>query len=1342
MRDAGHRPRKRSAAVHSHPARTRGRSTRAAAASCLAIPPSSDVDALRRRCAEGGAGPDNPPERRGECSGDHGLPDACPGKTIRHTIEQTILDAAAKAHGNRTQVQAEHRDAAERCATVCSKRPAGVSLQEAWDKLPEGIRDGALYRTQLARAIRHALQGEAVIDDALQHRWNEHPVVVDTDRSALAVQDVCAEQALKSLEPWLCEERFRERLASPAAALLMVHERLPYLSLESPTKEARQIIIDPVLLRTASLLHSRLNDTSAALASGAGAGQATALFYESVLAEIELQNLNRRLLPDHRPPPGKGDIWFDGVAIRGAAGATLASLTEKLVAQHPEEANAAERIASRLRWLGENTDYAIGTPHQSLATILHRYGPRVDVPDGGISHPGCLIDRFEELIDAHARGVAETLNVSPRLAAALHLAKASGALISSTQSADALITQEVRAIMLRERTAQAGANVTASALTLSFPWHELAFYARGQYTGATHQHDLEAMALFSTLALTRDVIAAPDGRGLRDALLEYLDQRLLAYQSIPAFDRSMAAVKQLSTALSATPCDVVANRQLMYRRPAPIGPMARGGDRIVSQQSSLHEAFFAKHNCDSPGPTLLDLQAQVDPRALMQDAQAKYRARYQDSALLGAKASEMRRLARLPMSKQRVAGLEREILQQRMTHPSVQSSAAESLVQALNPLGTIDQAARQIIGVLLHGDTKERLRLVPFVGSSYELVQGLRHRKAEEVRQGAGDLLIDGFFLWASVRGPALADEMQRAAGAAYTGLRGYVAALRRPKFAWVNRTPLEVDEAGASGAEAGIAQAVSGEQLERPSEGEGVILEEEPRSAGGVAAPDPEGVDGVETPGEEPGEARSFDINYSEPGSGNPLESGSFLLEQQRRWSASEIESLAITVWDVELIMRNAHKLLALPKVAELGGKHAASLFEAAENDAAAQRAIGVFNTIKNQSPTLRNLFATALYLADDDDDKWLVSTAASPASTSFIERKITLPTDEILSQMRYVGPEGAVRSNPEEVMVHEFIHACTEATDNVGSQAARHRGAVVALTDQCLFEAGHRFAPRLAYESYTTMFGRYDVPFIDRLLGAFGRTQHENLRLDPLFVSHEAVGRDGIRVLGVKASERMTVVQARSMMSDVSILSDEFFASTRIPRHEYGARVERAVVCADYHRPAVAGAYKAFMHALNDLCQTSTVFEVLVDRVFPKRPGSIGSRWTLRFEVTPGPGSPPWSVNRARREVNFHAGHWYYMSRDGAAPVGWHRQAAGVLIDLALGNKHAVAAGEHTLNRGGAVYLETVILRELSTPQQRVSAALNVDPALLRRDAITAAKATVAEDRYLKKYFLDLVA
>lgn len=197
--------------------------------------------------------------------------------------------------------------------------------------------------------------------------------------------------------------------------------------------------------------------------------------------------------------------------------------------------------------------------------------------------------------------------------------------------------------------------------------------------------------------------------------------------------------------------------------------------------------------------------------------------------------------------------------------------------------------------------------------------------------------------------------------------------------------------------------------------------------------------------------------------------------------------------------------------------------------------KAQSFYHLIYEISPTFRRIFNHyyEIFFIKNGQQKWNILIEASALSrTDFENNIIYLGSNTDILNTHYVSSSNNfVPSYPEQVYLHEMLHALTGKVDPLKIVDIRHRGPIVYLTDKILSEAGYIFPQRIMYrrlsqiveddglESVEAQWGRYRKDA--ELLAA-----QENTYLDTLIDSQVPIKKYK-KVFGEELSQRYTVTE-----------------------------------------------------------------------------------------------------------------------------------------------------------------------------------------------------------------------
>ncbi|WP_010597425.1 hypothetical protein [Rickettsiella massiliensis] len=141
-------------------------------------------------------------------------------------------------------------------------------------------------------------------------------------------------------------------------------------------------------------------------------------------------------------------------------------------------------------------------------------------------------------------------------------------------------------------------------------------------------------------------------------------------------------------------------------------------------------------------------------------------------------------------------------------------------------------------------------------------------------------------------------------------------------------------------------------------------------------------------------------------------------------------------------------------------------------------------YENVYQKSPTFRRLFNEYFQeVSYQAVAKWtiIIRNEVVPR-TDFVTKIIYLSSNPEISKHYYVSEENdLVASHPEQVYLHELLHAITGENDPIKSHSLRHRGPIVYLGDKILSEAGYLFQQRIMYRRFLDSFAH--KAFAERL-------------------------------------------------------------------------------------------------------------------------------------------------------------------------------------------------------------------------------------------------------------------
>jgi hypothetical protein len=1057
------------------------------------------------------------------------------------------------------------------------------------------------------------------------------------------------------------------------------------------------IDIDKTMLDMARSIYSRRRNERYVPADGCSLTCLQQKFHEALRLDLEELREASFLIPASKPRRFQPAIWFNGLAICGARNENVRSIAERFSPHTEAPIRRLELLKRRFQALGESLDYRIGTPHQSLATIVTRLGPTVGVDINGLEDPICLLSRFREL--ARLCGSAKC-PLHPLHTAARHLARASGALVSHHLSKPQLITREVRTILGSLLAPDSG-----------FSWASLPRMAADNQPHAGDSLADSAVRFYRRLFENTEVIAASDVHSLNVLLTQYLQERVASYIAMPMFDARAAAAHLMMETFDMQLCDVY--RRHRYDYVAAVADTTFLGRDVVStaQWGDWLDEFFVRRNASDSAQSIISHKGiLLDTVGGLRAKHEKYSEHLRNDPIVIAKAKETLRLQGKKLTSEAIAWMARLIAARdveaahQWKDPSVEWSLDQLLVESIVPelerLLALVAPIRSIVDTVATGDPIKIVELVPFVGSSYEIAEGAWDGDLSEIGSGVVHLAEDAVLTWM-----AALPERQ--------AVRAMEAALKRKVMA-----PLESP----------ITSMMRDFDHEMRQLGDGVSVADLP-----ARALDEQGRPMTLDADAGVGEAISFEMNIEERGDVGDVDAPNEPILKRAYAEPSTSNSVVRrTVEDVRRIFENIEAMgktrrgarRFLPCVA--GSRLVAqcgleNLFKGV--DAASNAAIHIVNAMAKKSPTMRLLID---YAWDRGMELWSVCTTntRSPGA-SFPDRIIYLAPLEDLEKTSYVTLDGYAPFELVRSFIHEFVHALTGFGDNVGGDPLGNRGPVVPITEIIAYELGEKLKMRIMYRRYITP--EENAPAHLELRAALDDARrhalHENVKINALISGASKTRLESLEVLGAKLRSRVTVKWAYEIVEWINVAEFTRLAWGRSKAADVRARIrthDGVIVTGD-----IASA--PFLQAL-EVLSSDSVFRSVVNLWMTATPGKP---WNLHFGVRAYPKfSPkPWHIDPLTRTMYFHSGPFYYASRVGPVLVSPERIVVGLFNELAFSDILSERLFDVSANRG-LVWLDDQILKTSGTPDQRINAIWSTDATTLWKDTSLLTMAASDED------------
>jgi len=394
-------------------------------------------------------------------------------------------------------------------------------------------------------------------------------------------------------------------------------------------------------------------------------------------------------------------------------------------------------------------------------------------------------------------------------------------------------------------------------------------------------------------------------------------------------------------------------------------------------------------------------------------------------------------------------------------------------------------------------------------------------------------------------------------------------------------------------------------------------------------------------------------------------------------------------------------------------------------------------------RSPTFRRLFNRHVdsETVDLPQQRWKINVGDAgprkqPAYTLAESKTIYLPNDAALHRMNYVTASGTAPASHERVYLHELIHALTGLEDPAGRVASlANRGPVIYLTDKLLAEAGYAFPERIMYWVREDDAALLQYETVEHNRPTAARAAHlENAHLDAIVDSHASRSAPQTHVAGTPISARVTVDSAT-----------QFEQERRMPVSP-GSFWTRLNAEFDFDPSMPDDTSDRIAETLKRMHERSPTFRDLLARMEGGRADGAEARPRFMYVIEEFGAGSPQGAARPIREVDFARRRIYldedatqYLSERGIVDMEFKRKVVQRTVRAMLGEARAGTVFDRSANRGLDVLLTDRILREagIRYPTQiaaqlvRRSEPQAVDA--LRTQITAARRNAAAEDRYL---------
>jgi hypothetical protein len=394
---------------------------------------------------------------------------------------------------------------------------------------------------------------------------------------------------------------------------------------------------------------------------------------------------------------------------------------------------------------------------------------------------------------------------------------------------------------------------------------------------------------------------------------------------------------------------------------------------------------------------------------------------------------------------------------------------------------------------------------------------------------------------------------------------------------------------------------------------------------------------------------------------------------------------------------------------------------------------ALEFYHSLYKNSLTFRGIFNFFVdFTSFRDIQNWKILIRNNTQTrTDFTKGTIYIASDAEIANLYYMGTQGIAHSKPEQVYLHEILHALTEAEDPKKITAIAHRGPIVYLTDKILSDVGYVFPQQLMYRRPVSnnkdSFNELELS----IRKVRGLVAQENSYLDKQLNKLAPITSQ--KIFGEALADRYTVKELQSILpSSLSItllelnfieLYDQSFSANDEATH--------------------TKLKQFYLH----FYQLNVIFNKLYNQWAAARlKNKDSSRWRFVVDdkVTSLAELPSHKkahcINDLTHRIHIFNDGTLYLSDRGLIPVERTRQLMHEIVQLLTGLKELPADLALT-NRGAVVQLTDKILEEtnFNLPKRLVSRTTLADDfvtqAHLKGNWIEAQRAMQLEEQFIKE-------
>jgi hypothetical protein len=628
-----------------------------------------------------------------------------PIRTVSTTCDSLRLDWSAATHDLAPLSNRNHTSAGARLRQQDPVSPACVHLAhpeavlEEWERLSRPhqymrLRDGDWDR---GLAGPGGLSHREAADRRAGLR-NGHGVREVTN------DEVCAVHVGRAVNHAMCEDsRLLTYLRRPTDAFAVA---IPHQIGASPRRydgESSPMVVDPFKLQRAAILHSYAVGAPCVPMDDRSAAACLTQYIDALHGEIAGRESVRWLLPDQAPDyPAP---WYDRIAIRDAMGLDVRGLAQQLRASGQSDPKLASLVKQRFGDMGESTWFPIGTPLQSMHSVVLKYGRSAGVFMPAQATSACVRAQFAQLESAWAK--AGNPGGSMRLMLAHHVAISRGVLIARGITTRQAVADEVE----RRLASHGGARRSAMPEGNGDPseYDASRRSMRATANDPTRYFSKRALKLFKHLEQTMVVVQGDSDDNVCAGLLAYYDGVEAGFEDIKMFDEREAAISILMKRFGVSRRQVTRVKTQFQVRISAGALYPR--KRIETTTEPLFETFLNAKGRQGMDKWLHVGKQRFDVDKELSGARIHHDNEQVRDPILQGKAKAVLHAIRLPVNPKRVDKVAGAILQAQYRFNAISPDALRFTVR----MYPAPQTFKQLIRVLEEGTAADFYSLAPAV---------------------------------------------------------------------------------------------------------------------------------------------------------------------------------------------------------------------------------------------------------------------------------------------------------------------------------------------------------------------------------------------------------------------------------------------------------------------------------------------------------------------------------------------------------------------------------------------------------------------------------------------------